>query len=102
MADQTRLEYVVEQLEGGHMSTADAARLVRSMKFPAKPGKTPYQVITADATEDPEPPEKDSFFAVSHAYTMGRITRAQYEALAQAASKGGARNVSTDIGGLSS
>lgn len=88
MADQDRLEYVLEQLEEGRMSTADAARLVRSMKFPAQPGKTAHQAVEADALGDPEVPEEGSFFPVSHAYTMGRITRVQYDALAQAASRG--------------
>lgn len=88
MSDQQgeRLEYVLTQLEEGHMSTPDAARLVREMHFPAPQAKTAYQATEADATGDPDVPQSGSFFPVSHAYAMGRITRAQYDALAAAAS----------------
>jgi len=87
MADEPRLKYVLAQLEEGHMSTAEAARLVRGMTFSAAPRKTAYQTVEADGVEDPEVPPDGSFFPVSLAYITGRINRAQYEALAQAAGR---------------
>jgi hypothetical protein len=86
MSDQqVRLESVLSQLHDGHISTAEAARQVRTMTFPPKPRLTAYQLQEAAGLPDPEPPEPGSFFAISDAYTQGKINRAQYEALYEAA-----------------
>ncbi len=88
MSDQpARLAYLLAQLEGGQISTADAAREVRGMTFPVSPPKTPYQLIEAAALRDIEMPEPGSFFEVWGAYVTGRITKAQYAALAEAAAE---------------
>lgn len=82
----SRLEDVLDKLADGHITTPEAARQVRGMTFPVKPGKTPFQTMEADGAGDPEVPEEGSFLPVSRAYAMGRITRVQYDALAEAAS----------------
>ncbi len=87
MSDQAdRLQTILDWLEQDKISTEDAAAQVRKMKFTVsdKPD-TVWDQLTADAAGDPEPPEPDSFFAVSAAYTDGKITADQYKALAEAA-----------------
>lgn len=82
---EVRLDYILEQLAEGHLGTEEAARQIRTLAFHAKPGKTAWQHMSDAGTGDPEPPEPGSAFAISHAYTSGRISRRQYEVLAQAA-----------------
>lgn len=85
MSDQeVRLDHLLKQLEEGHLSTEDAARQLRVMTFPVKAARTNHQ-RWEDEIGDPEVPEPGSFFAISQAYTEGRISRRQYEALAEAA-----------------
>jgi len=88
MNDQeVRLRDLISQLERGQISTADAAAQVRTLRFPKPASKTAYQTMEADAAGDPAIPVKGSFFVVSQAFTAGRITREQYEALAKAAAE---------------
>lgn len=88
MNDQeVRLRDVLQQLIDGRISTADAAALVRKIKFPAAKEKTTWQRMQDDAGGDVEVPERGSFFPVSQAYASGRIDHEQYSALAKAAAE---------------
>lgn len=84
---EVSLTAILDWLQSGKLSTEQAAAKVRAMRFPVKPAKTIHQQQHADYLEDPEPPQPGSFFAVSAAYAQGKITRRQYEALAQAAAQ---------------
>lgn len=84
---EVRLRDVVSQLEQHSITTADAAALVRKIKFPPPSPKTTWQRIEADGAGDPEVPERGSFFVVSQAYMAGRLDREQYTALARAAAE---------------
>lgn len=85
MADLDRLEHVLSQLEEGHISTSDAAALVRKLTFPVKPAKTAWQTVEDDAMSDPEVRPAGSAYEISRAFVTGRINREQYEALSRAA-----------------
>jgi hypothetical protein len=82
-----RLNAVLDWLEHGHITTAQAAARVRAMHFPVPPPKTAHQRIEDAGTGDPEVPEPGSFFAVSDAFAAGRIDKDQYAALAKAAAE---------------
>lgn len=88
MNDQeVRLTHVLEQLTERRISTADAAALVRKIKFPVTEPKSAWQRMQDDAGGDVEVPDRGSFFPVSQAYMSGRIDQEQYEALARAAAE---------------
>ena len=88
MTDQgDRLDAVIDWLADGKLSTAEAAAKVRGMKFPAGPQRGAYKRLAHEANGDSAVPEHGAFFHVSAAYTEGRLTRVQYEALAQAATE---------------
>lgn len=92
MSDQAdRLATILDWIEQDKISIEDAAEQVRKMKFTVsdKPD-TVWDRLAADAVGDLEPPEPDSFFAVSAAYSDGKITAEQYRALAEAAAEAGA------------
>jgi hypothetical protein len=82
----TRLEHILDGLENGRISLHDAVAQVEKFGFEDPPEKGAYQRMAEDANGDPEIPAGHSFYQVSRAYTLGRITRYQYERLAQAAS----------------
>jgi hypothetical protein len=82
---EVRLQAVLDWLEHGRITTAQAAARVRTMHFPAPPPKTAHQRMEDAATGDPEVPPPGSFFAISDAFTAGRIDKDQYAALAKAA-----------------
>jgi hypothetical protein len=76
---------MLDDLEHGRITTAQACALVRAMHWPRRPPKTAYQTRVADATGDmgdPAPP--GSFADVAAESHAGRITFAQYEALYRA------------------
>ena len=87
MNDQeVRLAAILDWLNKGRITTEQAARRVRTLKFPPPPpGKTVFQRQQDDANGDPETPQAGSFFAISDAYAAGRISHEQYAALAAAA-----------------
>ena len=87
MGDQgDRLESVLTFLEQGRITIDDAVAQVGKMSFaPAPKPDSVWDTIMADSVGDHMPPEPDSFFPVSAAYTAGRITHEQYAALAKAA-----------------
>jgi hypothetical protein len=82
---EVRLQAVIDWLEHHRITTAQAAARVRAMHFPVPPPKTAHQRMEDDVTGDPEVPPPGSFFAISDAFTAGRIDQDQYAALAQAA-----------------
>ncbi len=84
---EVRLQAVLDWLEHGRITTAQAAARIRAMTFPVSPPKTAYQRMEDDATGDPEVPEPGSFFAISDALAQGRIDQEQYAALAKAAAE---------------
>lgn len=81
-----RLEYLLDGLENGRITLADAVKQVSTFSFEDPPVKGAHQRMAEDANGDPEVPADHSFYQVSKAYTLGRITRYQYEKLAAAAS----------------
>jgi hypothetical protein len=81
-----RLEHLLDGLENGRITLGDAIRQVRAFGFEEPPVKGAHQRMAEDANGDPEVPADHSFYQVSRAYTLGRITRYQYEKLAEAAS----------------
>lgn len=81
-----RLEHLLEGLENGRISLPDAVSQVKKLGFEEPPAKGAHQRMAEDANGDPEVPADHSFYQVSRAYTLGRITRYQYEQLAAAAS----------------
>ncbi len=84
---EVRLQAVIDWLEHGRITTAQAAARIRDMTFPVPPAKTAHQRMEDDATGDPEVPEPGSFFAVSDALAQGRIDQEQYAVLAKAAAE---------------
>jgi hypothetical protein len=82
-----RLRAVLDWLEHGHITTAQAAARIRAMHFPVPAAKTVFHQQYADVNGDPEAPAPGSFFAVSDAFSQGRIDQEQYAALAQAAAE---------------
>lgn len=82
----SRLEYLLDALENGRISIHDAVKQVRQFGFEEPPARGAHQRMAEDANGDPEVPADHSFYQVSRAYTLGRITRYQYEQLAAAAS----------------
>lgn len=81
-----RLEAVLDGLENGRMTLTDAVRQISTIPLEDPPDKGAYQRMADDVNGDPEVPADHSFYQVSRAYTLGRITRYQYEKLAEAAS----------------
>lgn len=81
-----RLEHLLDGLENGRISLADVVKQVEKFGFEEPPAKGAHQLMAEDANRDPEVPADHSFYQVSRAYTLGRITRYQYEKLAAAAS----------------
>jgi len=84
---EVRLRAVLDWLENGRITTAQAAARVRAMSFPVPPPKTAHQRMEDAGTGDPEVPSPGSFFAVSEALAAGRIDQEQYAALAKAAAE---------------
>jgi hypothetical protein len=82
-----RLQAVLSWLETGKVTLADACERIRDMKLAGPPDRSTSQVLAADANGDIPVPDGDTFSEISHAYTSGRITRHQYEQLAEAVSR---------------
>jgi hypothetical protein len=88
MSDQgVRLDAVLTWLERNRISTADAVKQVRTMKFPVPPAKGAYARLHDDANGDHHPPEHGAFFHIADAFSQGKISRTQYEELAEAATQ---------------
>lgn len=88
MSDQAnRLDTILDWLEQDKISTEDAAAQVRKMTFATTDTGSVWDQLSADAVGDLDPPEPDSFFPVAAAYSDGKITAEQYEALAEAAAE---------------
>lgn len=83
MSDQEkRLRAMLDDLESGRLSIADACAQVRGMNWPRATGKTAFQTRLSDAIGGlMDLPPDDSFIQVSHEYHAGRIDYRQYEAL---------------------
>ena len=84
---EVRLNAILDWLEHGRITTAQAAARIARMSFPAPEHKTVYAQQHADVHGDPEVPEPGSFHAVSDAFAAGRIDQEQYAALAKAAAE---------------
>lgn len=89
MADSdhaVRLRSVLDDLAGNHVTLGRAVELVRAMHFPSHEQQTTGQLMTDSCLS--EAPEKDppgSAREISAAYTRGKLTLRQYEALSSAA-----------------
>jgi hypothetical protein len=86
VSDQSvRLYALLDDLEHGRISAADACAQVRGMTWARRNGKTAFQARLADAlNEQDEPAPAGSFADVAHAYHAGRLSFSQYEQLQQA------------------
>jgi hypothetical protein len=84
---EVRLRAIVDWLEHGRITTAQAAARIRSMRFPVPEDQTVHAQQYADLNGDPHVPEPGSFFVISDAFAAGEIDEAQYTALAQAAAE---------------
>lgn len=83
-----RLRAVLDDLENGRVSTADAAAKVRQMTFPVMPRKTIADQMSESAeSEMPARLPDGGFHEVAQALNAGRIDMRQYEALAEAAAE---------------
>lgn len=80
-----RLGAILDWLEHGRISLADACERVRRLELHKAPERSAGQVLAAHANGDIPVPDGSTFAEISHAYTSGRLTRAQYERLAEAA-----------------
>lgn len=80
-----RLGAILDWLEKGHITTADAAARIKTMGLGKGAERGGGQVVADDANGDLPAHDPGSFAAVSDAYTSGRISLAQYEQLAEAA-----------------
>ncbi len=83
MSDQeVRLRALLDDLENGRISLAEASAQVRGMNWPRRAGKTAFQARLADAVGQlGELPPPGSFGDVSSAFHTGRIDYLQYEQL---------------------
>lgn len=79
-----RLRAVLEWLERGHITLPDACARIRSMNLAHGQDRSAGQVLAADANGDLPVPDGTTFSEISAAYASGRITRPQYERLAEA------------------
>lgn len=81
-----RLRAVLDDLENGRVTIADAAAQVRKLRFPLRPRYTVGQLMSDSLdNEVPPRPEAGSAVELAQAYYAGRITFRQYEVLADAA-----------------
>jgi hypothetical protein len=76
---------MLDNLENGRITIAAAVQQVKSLGLEEPPVKGAHQRMAEDANGDPAVPASHSFYQVSRAYALGRITRHQYEQLAAAA-----------------
>jgi hypothetical protein len=81
----TRLEHWLTQLEHKQVSLGDVVNYIKGFSFTPHPSKGAYQLMHEDINGDPHVPDDASFYPISRAYTLGRITRHEYEMLAHAA-----------------
>jgi len=82
-----RLGAVLDWLEKGRITLADACARLRRLGVPQGSPCSAAQVLAADANGDLPAHDPSSFAEVASAYVAGRITRHQYEQLAQAVSQ---------------
>lgn len=80
-----RLRAVLDDLENGRCTLGDAAARVRGIPLHARPQPGAYQVLHAQASGDLPAEPDHSPIEIENAYTEGRLTRFQYETLAEAA-----------------
>jgi hypothetical protein len=79
---EKRLSALLDDLENGRVSLAEACARVRGMSWPRQFGKTAFQARLADATgQQDELPPPGSFGDVNSAYHAGRVDYRQYEQL---------------------
>jgi hypothetical protein len=80
-----RLDTILEWLSTGKITTEQAAQRVTTLHFSQPPRPSVGKRMAEDAHGDIPMPDPGSFRAVSQAYAAGKITRSQYDALAEAA-----------------
>lgn len=81
----TRLRALLDDLEDSRITLGEAAARLRDLPLHAAPPPGPYQVLHRQAVGDPQLPPDHSFHEVQADYTEGKLTRFQYETLAEAA-----------------
>jgi hypothetical protein len=82
---ERRLEALLDNLENGRLTVAEACAQVRGMTWPRAIGKTAFQARLADAVGSlGDPPPPGSFAEVTSEFHAGRIDFRQYEQLYQA------------------
>jgi hypothetical protein len=80
-----RLGAILAWLEKGRITLPDACERIRSLGLGDGEPKSTHQVLAADANGDLPVPDGSTFSEISDAYTSGKLSRSQYEALAEAA-----------------
>jgi hypothetical protein len=79
---EKRLSALLDDLENGRISLAEACAQVRGMNWPRAAGKTAFQTRLADAIGQlGELPPPGSFGEVNSAFHSGRVDYRQYEQL---------------------
>jgi hypothetical protein len=83
------LTELIDALRDGSMTLEEVAQRFRERTWPGRP--TPrfssYVELATAAISDPEPDLPGSFSEVTSAYDRGKLNRAQYRVLAEAAAE---------------
>lgn len=82
-----RLRAILTWLEHDRITTADACNRIRALHLTGAPAPSPGATVAAHANGDLPVPDGTTFAEVADAYTAGRITRSQYDQLAQAVTR---------------
>lgn len=80
-----RLSAILGWLEKGRITLADACARVRRLRLHQGTQRSAHQVLADDANGDLPAHDPGSFAEVASAYVAGRLTRHQYDQLAEAA-----------------
>lgn len=80
-----RLGAILDWLEKGRVTTADAAARIKGMDLGKGTARSAGETLGHEANGDLPAHDPASFAAVCDAYAGGRITLAQYQALSEAA-----------------
>ena len=83
------LTELIDALRDGTMTLEEVAQRFRERTWPGRPTPRPssYIELASAAISDPEPDLPGSFSEVTSAYDRGRLNRAQYRVLAEAAAE---------------
>lgn len=80
---------LIDALRDGSMTLEEVAQRFRERTWPGRPTPRPssYVELATAAISDPEPDLPGSFSEVTSAYDRGKLNRAEYRVLAEAAAE---------------